>query len=105
MGTEIIVISIANLWILCYSITVRLFQLFLFKLGVLESQYGRLYRSQAAVAGVFSLLPSIYFLASISSDYRFAVTYIAILQVPLISLTLLVLMPLKFWKNLTTCSS
>lgn len=102
MGTEIIVITIFQLWVFCYTAIVRLFRAGAIKTGIIEPEIKRAYKIHAAVLFVITLFPSLSFLWAISADYGFAIGYIVVIQLPIILLTLVILMPLKEWKNLTS---
>jgi hypothetical protein len=99
MGTEIIVITIANLWVFGYSVLIRFGRFILVKAGAIDSGLGILYKRHAAFVGVLALIPSLYFLWEISADYGFAIMYILIIQTPIILLTLWVLMGFSAWMN------
>jgi hypothetical protein len=104
MGTEIIAISIANLWLMAYALVVRLVRFTLVKVGVVQSGLGVLYKAHAVVIFSLALLPSLAFLWAISADYSFAIGYILIIQLPIIVLNMWFLMPASAWKNITSCS-
>ena len=104
MGTEIVVITIVNLWVFGYSILVKLGRFLLVKTGVVNSELGVVYKIHAIFVGILALAPSLSFLWAISATYEFAIGYILIIQTPIILLTLLVLMDFSAWKNLTSLS-
>ncbi len=105
MGTEIIVITIFQLWVFSYSVLVRVLRAVAVKTGIIEPEIKLAYKIHAAVLFVVSLLPSLSFLWAISDDYSFAIGYIVVIQLPIILVTLVTLMPLKEWKNLTSLAS
>lgn len=105
MGTEIIVITIFQLLILSYSVFVRLSRFIAVKFGWVEDEVKIAYKLHSLIVFAIALLPSLAFLWAISDDYSFALVYIMIIQVPVILLTLVVLMPLAKWKNLTSLLS
>jgi len=105
MGTEIIVITIFQLWIFAYSVAVRLLRLIAVKAGIVGSEMKLPYISHSAIVFILALLPSLLFLWAISDDYGFAIGYIVVIQLPIILATLVTLMPLKKWKNLTSLAS
>ena len=102
MGTEIIVITIANLWLMAYALVVRIIQFALVKAGVVDTDLGLLYKAHAVVISFLALLPSLAFLWAISADYGFAIGYILIIQLPIILLTMWILMSASAWKNITS---
>lgn len=95
MGIEIIVITIANLWVFGYAILIRSGRFLLEKIGMINSDLGVFYKYHAVLVGVLALIPSLYFLWAISGSYGFTIGYILIIQTPIILLTLLVLMGFK----------
>jgi hypothetical protein len=101
MGTEIIVITIANIYVFGYSVLIKLGWFLLVKFGVINSGFGIVYKCHAVLIAVLALAPSLYFLWAISGSYGFSIGYISIIQAPIILLTLLVLMNFRAWKNLT----
>ncbi|RXJ72742.1 hypothetical protein CS022_13990 [Veronia nyctiphanis] len=101
MGTEIIVITIANLLITAYALVVRIIHFTLVKTGVVHSDPGLAYKTHAVVILCLALLPSLAFLWVISADYVFAIGYILIIQLPIILLTMWLLMSFSAWKNIT----
>ncbi len=105
MGTEIIVITIFQLLILSYSVFVRLSRFIAVKFGWIKEEIKSVYTAHSVIVFIIALLPSLAFLWAISDDYSFALIYIMIIQVPVIVLTLVVLMPLSKWKNLTSLLS
>lgn len=102
MGTEIVVITIANLWLMAYALVVRVVRFILVKSGMAHSDLGVLYKSHAVAVFSLSLLPALAFLWAISDDYSFAISYILIIQLPIILLTMWLLMPAAAWKNITS---
>ena len=102
MGTEIIVITIANLWLMAYALVVRLIRFILVKASIVHSDLGILYKAHAVVIFIMGLLPSLAFLWAISDDYSFAIGYILIIQLPIFLLTMWFLMSLSSWKNITS---
>ena len=105
MGTEIIVISIFQLWVFTYSVVVRLLRFIAVKTGLIEPEMKVVYTVHAVIVFFIALLPSLLFLWAISDDYSFALGYIVVIQIPIILVTLVILMPLKKWKNLTSLAS
>ena len=55
MGTEIIVITIANLALLAYSLVVRLVRFILGRAGVMKAELGSAYKFHAVVIFVLTL--------------------------------------------------
>lgn len=102
MGTEIIVITIANLALLAYSLAVRLVRFILEKVSVVKPEFGSAYEIHAVIVFGLTLLPSLSFLWTISADHGFAVRYILIIQLPIILVNLWVLMSFSAWKNITS---
>ena len=100
MGTEIVVITIANLWLMAYTLVLRAVRFMLIKAGIAHSDIGILYKCHAVAVFSLSLLPSLAFLWAISDDYSFAMGYILIIQLPIILLTMWLLMSAAAWKNI-----
>lgn len=92
MGTEIIVISIAQLFILLYSLVVRGIHCAVSKVFRMDGTFGHIYKLNAVLIVVVSILIPVYWLYEISANYGFSVMYIMFLQVPLIVLTAFLLM-------------
>jgi len=101
MGTEIIVITLANLCVLAYSLLIKAIRLVLVKFEFLKPELSTIYKYHAVLVLLLALIPSLSFLWVISSDYDFAIGYILIIQTPIIILTLGVIMSFGAWKNLT----
>jgi hypothetical protein len=102
MGSEILIISIANLFILAYSLVVRVTRFALVKTNVIEAKYGDTYRIHSVLVGILTFLPSTWFLIVISDSYEFVLKFIVVIQLPIVLVTLVVLMPPSAWRNLTS---
>lgn len=100
MGTEIVVITIANLWLMAYALVIRLVRALLGRGGIIRSDLGIVYKSHATIISSLSLLPSFAFLWAISDDYSVAILYILVIQLPIMLLTMWFFMPVATWKNI-----
>ena len=100
MGTEIVAITIANLYVFTCVAIIRMLRMILGKCGKITSDYGELYKSYAICVALLAFSPSIALVLIISANYDFAVQYIAIIHVPIVLLTLWILMPLSEWKEM-----
>lgn len=104
MGTEIIAMSIAQIFLLLYSIAIRGIHFAVGRFREESGSFGVIYKSHAALVVLISILIPLSWLYAISSDYGFSIKYILLLQVPLIVLTAFSLMGVSAWSNLTSTS-
>lgn len=104
MGTEIIVITIAQVLILAYSLGISVARFFMIRLSYMAADYGFIYKLNAVLVLVLSLGIIAWWLYAISAGYKFSLMYILVIHTPLILISVRLLMPFNRWLSLTKSS-